>query len=151
MARVVSRVDRVLLDAVVVARHDADVGDDHARDERVKACDGWRSYTSPQPALAARRSTAGFGLIRSLACIVATHCCCCRVMVAEPSSSFLMREKLSTTTPTKRLIAKMYEKNIHAIGKSADSEKSFRSGATPARRAHHGEHRPSHSSAELIT
>ena len=66
-----------------------------------------------------------------MAFIVDAHCCCSMVMIAEPFSSFCMREKLSTTTPTKRLIAKMKPKNIHTIGKSALGEKSSRIGATP--------------------
>ena len=92
------------------------------------------------------------GTIRRLACIVEAHWRCCRVMEVSPSSSCLIRLKLSTITPMKRLIAKMYEKNIHAMGKSAESEKSFRPGATPASvapmMANIGTF---HSSAELIT
>ena len=47
------------------------------------------------------------GTILADACIVSAHCCCSGVIVADPSSAFRIREKLSTTTPTKRLIAKM--------------------------------------------
>ena len=45
--------------------------------------------------------------------------------------SFLIRLKLSTMTPTKRFIAKKEPTNIHAIEKTAESEKSSRTGAVP--------------------
>eukprot|EP00966_Prymnesium_polylepis_P239087 5530066-Prymnesium_polylepis.3 len=71
------------------------------------------------------------GVLLAKAFIVATHCFCSRVIVAEPSCSRCIRVKLSTTTPTKRLIAKMYPTNIHDRAKAAIGEKSSRPGATP--------------------
>ena len=52
-------------------------------------------------------------------------------MVAEPSFSDLMREKLSTIAPTKRFIATKAPTNIQMMKKKAIGEKSLRTGASP--------------------
>ena len=50
--------------------------------------------------LGSRASLPGIVLVDFIAF---THCCCSGVIVAEPSDSCLMRVKLSTMAPTKRL------------------------------------------------
>ena len=62
----------------------------------------------------------------------ATHCCCSGVIVAEPSDSCLMRVKLSTIAPTKRLIETKQPIIIQTRKNAAlPYAKSFRTGATP--------------------
>ena len=51
--------------------------------------------------------------------------------MAEPRSSRCTRLKLSTTTPTKRLIANTKPTSIHTIANSARGEWSLRTGAAP--------------------
>jgi len=54
--------------------------------------------------------------------IALTHCCCSGVIVAEPSVSCLIRVKLSTIAPTKRLSATNEPTIIHAMKKSELAE-----------------------------
>ena len=67
--------------------------------------------------------------------IVSTHWACSGVIVAEPPdsaiASFLMAVNCSTTTPTKRLMAKKLPMNIHRTAKMAAAPESFRIGARP--------------------
>ena len=91
------------------------------------------------------------GFAFAIAFIDSTHCICSGVIVADASLSFLMRVKLSTTVPTKRLRATKLPTSIHSIAKIAAAERSLRTGACPgsvaAIIAHIGS---SHESPELM-